>query len=94
MMFKYKNWSLYALFNVQWGGHARLPKLYDTDSNYGIPTPEQNVSRDLARRWRKAGDKTNIPSIPTSEAYKGDFMICIIILIYVWQVRILSGVGH
>ena len=37
MMFKYKNWSLYALFNVQWGGHARLPKLYDTDSNYGIP---------------------------------------------------------
>lgn len=69
MMFKYKNWSLYALFNVQWGGHARLPKLYDTDSNYGIPTPEQNVSRDLARRWRKAGDKTNIPSIPTSEAY-------------------------
>ena len=69
MMFKYKNWSLYALFNVQWGGHARLPKLYDTDSNYGIPTPEQNVSRDLARRWRNAGDKTNIPSIPTSEAY-------------------------
>ena len=69
MMFKYRNWSLYALFNVQWGGHARLPKLYDTDSNYGIPTPEQNVSRDLARRWRKAGDRTNIPSIPTSEAY-------------------------
>ena len=69
MMFKYRNWSLYALFNVQWGGHARLPKLYDTDSNYGIPTPEQNVSRDLAKRWRKAGDKTDIPSIPTSKAY-------------------------
>ncbi|WP_292270229.1 SusC/RagA family TonB-linked outer membrane protein [Butyricimonas sp.] len=69
MMFKYRNWSLYALFNVQWGGHARLPKLYDTDSNYGIPTPEQNVSRDLAKRWRRAGDKTDIPSIPTSKAY-------------------------
>ncbi|WP_231932290.1 MULTISPECIES: SusC/RagA family TonB-linked outer membrane protein [Butyricimonas] len=69
MMFKYRNWSLYALFNVQWGGHARLPKLYDTDSNYGIPTPEQNVSRDLAKRWRKPGDKTDIPSIPTSSAY-------------------------
>lgn len=69
MMFKYRNWSLYALFNVQWGGHARLPKLYDTDSNYGIPTPEQNVSRDLADRWRKPGDKTDIPSIPTSGAY-------------------------
>ena len=69
MMFKYRNWSLFALFNVQWGGHARLPKLYDTDNNYGIPTPEQNVSRYLALRWRKVGDKTNIPSIPTSEAY-------------------------
>lgn len=69
MCFSLGNWSLFALFNVQWGGHARLPKLYDTDNNYGIPTPEQNVSRDLALRWRKVGDKTNIPSIPTSEAY-------------------------
>lgn len=68
-MLKYKNWSLYALFAIQWGGHSRLPDLYDTSSNYGVPTPEQNVSRDLASRWRKAGDETNIPSIPTADAY-------------------------
>lgn len=69
MMFKYKNWSLYALFSVQWGGHSRLPNLYDTSSNYGVPTPEQNVSKDLIGRWRKPGDVTDIPSIPTSSAY-------------------------
>lgn len=69
MQFKYKNWSLYTLFSIQWGGHNRLPNLYDTSSNYGIPMPEQNVSRDLQDRWRKAGDNTDIPSIPTSSAY-------------------------
>lgn len=69
MQFKYKEFTLYALFNLQWGGHARLPKLYDTSNNYGIPTPEQNVSRDLANRWRKPGDETIIPSIPSSDAY-------------------------
>ncbi len=69
MMFKYRNWSLYTLFTVQWGGHSRLPNLYDTSSNYGIPTPEQNVSKDLIGRWRKTGDVTDIPSIPTSSAY-------------------------
>ena len=69
MMFKYKNWSLYTLFSVQWGGHSRLPNLYDTASNYGIPTPEQNVSKDLIDRWRKPGDVTSVPSIPTASAY-------------------------
>lgn len=68
-MLKYKSWSLYALFNIQWGGHSRLPSLYNTNSNYGIPTPEQNVSRDIISRWRKPGDLTNIPSIPTASAY-------------------------
>lgn len=71
MMFKYRNISLYALFTVQWGGHNRLPSLYNTGSNYGIPTPEQNMKRELLDRWRQPGDETHtiIPSIPTSTAY-------------------------
>lgn len=70
-MLKYKNISLYALFAVQWGGHNRIPALYNTGSNYGIPTPEQNLNRDLLDRWRAPGDelKTIYPSIPTSTAY-------------------------
>ena len=65
---KWKNLSLYALFSVQWGGHARLPKLYSgaTDTEPGLPRPEENVSRDLLHRWKQAGDEayTSIPSLP------------------------------
>lgn len=68
MLFKYKQISLYALFAVQWGGHDRLPELYASSfsSGSGLPKPEQNVSRKLIDRWKKAGDEayTNIPSLP------------------------------
>ena len=67
-MFKYKGWSLYALFAVQWGGYGRLPEYYSgaTDTNPGLPRPEENVSRDLKKRWKQPGDEkhTNIPSLP------------------------------
>ena len=67
-LLKYKNWSLYALFAVQWGGHNRLPEMYPGASIYdnGLPKPEENVSRDLINRWKKLGDEayTNIPSLP------------------------------
>lgn len=71
MMLKWRNISLYALFTVQWGGKMRLPALYQTSSNYGIPTPELNLNRDLLARWRKTGDEqhTIIPSIPDASAY-------------------------
>lgn len=66
-MFKYKNFAFYALFSIQWGGHARLPKLYSaTDTESGLPRPEQNVSNKLNNRWKKPGDElhTDIPSLP------------------------------
>lgn len=67
-MFKYKSWTLYALFAVQWGGHGRLPEMYpgaSSDVN-GLPQPEQNVSRKLIHRWKEKGDedRTNVPSLP------------------------------
>ena len=64
-MFKYKNITLYALFAVQWGGHDRLPNLYEaTTTRDGLPRPHQNASKKLLNRWKKAGDNTNIPSLP------------------------------
>ena len=67
-MFKYKNFSFYALFTVQWGGHKRLPALYPAAvvPGMGLPSPEQNVSRKLAKRWKKKGDDiyNNLPSLP------------------------------
>jgi hypothetical protein len=64
---RYKRVTFYALFSVQWGGHNRLPVIYNVQtSTGGIPMPEQNHSRQLMKRWRNPGDEevTNIPSIP------------------------------
>lgn len=67
-MFKYKRFSLYALFAIQWGGNRRLPKLYPNATGLipGLPGPEQNVSRKFNDRWKEQGDEafTNIPSLP------------------------------
>lgn len=66
-MFKYKDFTLYALFAIQWGGHSRLPELYQNVGIYrGLPFPEENMSRKLTHRWRNSGDEsnTNIPSLP------------------------------
>jgi hypothetical protein len=63
---RYKRVALYALFSVQWGGHRRLPFVYNAAVNSGIPMPEQSLSRQLQERWRAPGDEawTTIPSIP------------------------------
>ena len=64
-MIKYKNVSFYALFAIQWGGHARLPDLYDGGNGvFGLPRAEQNASKKLKNRWKNVGDKTDIPSLP------------------------------
>ena len=68
-MFKWKNISLYALFAVQWGGHNRLPDLYqESGTSAQLPRPEQNASTKLINRWKKPGDQTNIPSLPGAGA--------------------------
>ena len=64
-MFKWRNVSLYALFAIQWGGHGRLPNLYEANNGAdGLPKPEQNTSRRLNDRWKQPGDETDIPSLP------------------------------
>ena len=64
-MFKWLNISLYALFAVQWGGHDRLPDIFNMDNGQnGYIRVEQNVSTELKDRWRQPGDVTDIPSVP------------------------------
>ena len=64
-MFKWRNISLYALFAVQWGGHDRLPDIFNVDNGQnGYIRVEQNVSKKLKDRWRQPGDVTDIPSVP------------------------------
>ena len=68
-MLKYKQFSLYALFAVQFGGHDRLPDFYASSlsTGSGLPGPEKNVSRKLMNRWRNPGDDTQIPALPGGE---------------------------
>ena len=65
-MFKWRNFSLYALFAVQWGGDGRLPGLYSDGSLFynSPPLPQDNASKKLMERWRKPGDSSLIPSLP------------------------------
>ena len=70
----YKQWALQANFTIQFGGSGRLPKLYDFESNKGVPYPENNVSRKLASRWLRPGDQTNIPSVPGIGRYSRQYL--------------------
>lgn len=66
MSFRYKNFRFQTNFSMQFGGQNRLPDFYQgtTSTQRGIPTPEQNLSRKLLKRWRNPGDKTLYPSLP------------------------------
>ena len=73
MQFKYKGWTLGALFAMQFGGENRLPDLLpDTDNNQGMPGPEWNLTRKYLNRWRKPGDEanTNIPAFFNSNFWQ------------------------
>lgn len=65
---RYKNFRFQANFAMQFGGQGRLPDFYQGTSSTqrGVPTPEQNLSRNLLKRWRNPGDETTTiyPSLP------------------------------
>ena len=70
----YKQWALQANFSMQFGGSGRLPKLYDYESNRGVPYPENNVSRKLTARWLHSGDQTDVPSVPGVGRYSRQYL--------------------
>ena len=47
-------------FAMQFGGQDRLPELY-SGTLKGVPGPQENVSRQLKKRWRKAGRSDEYP---------------------------------
>jgi TonB-linked SusC/RagA family outer membrane protein len=58
----YKNFTLSALLIGNFGNIIRLRSL-TTDYDFAFPAPGQNLSKELAYRWREPGDeeRTNIP---------------------------------
>lgn len=66
--FKYKSFTLNALFSFALGNKIRLNDLYTT-SGQGLPYPQQNMSHEFVNRWRQPGDeyKTNIPALSDNQ---------------------------
>ncbi|MDR0766070.1 MAG: SusC/RagA family TonB-linked outer membrane protein [Odoribacteraceae bacterium] len=62
--FHYKNFTLSALLIGNFGNVIRLRNL-TTDYDLAFPAPGQNLSKELAYRWRAPGDEehTNIPAL-------------------------------
>lgn len=62
--FKYKNWSLGAIFFYSLGRDIRLNSLYQSTGQY-LPNPQQNMDDVFVNRWRKPGDEKhiNIPAL-------------------------------
>ena len=65
--FRYKSLNLNTSFALLLGGHKRLPSPYANFRLSGtrIPSPEYNLDKDLAKRWKKPGDEafTDIPAL-------------------------------
>ena len=66
MNFRYKSLSLATSFYLSVGAKRLLAPLYD-EANFELAVSEySNLSKDMVKRWRKAGDdtRTDIPAIP------------------------------
>jgi len=60
MSFKYKRLSLNTRFALSLGNKIRLNDLYE-GGTAALPFPAQNMGSEFVKRWKKAGDETNIP---------------------------------
>lgn len=63
---RYKRFSMPLQFYISRGNYEFLASPFPNPSS--MPSEYENVSSDLNRRWRKPGDRTDIPSIPTGES--------------------------
>ncbi|MCD0488605.1 SusC/RagA family TonB-linked outer membrane protein [Pedobacter sp. MC2016-14] len=65
--FRYKAFTLNAMFYISTGNVKRLAPLYENRQVTSAAYSFQNLSSELNNRWRKPGDEafTNIPSLPS-----------------------------
>lgn len=70
--FMYKTLILSASFNLNIGGKRFLYHMFDEDMANSTPSAYSNLPHELVNRWKKAGDKTNIPGIPSASVDRVD----------------------
>jgi len=64
--FRYKTLTLSASFNLSVGGKRFLYSMFDEDMVNSVPSAYNNLPRELTKRWRKPGDQTDIPGLPSA----------------------------
>ena len=63
--FRYSNFSLSASFTLSLGGKRILAPMFRDDIVEDVPSAYVNLPKDFADRWRKPGDITDVPGIPS-----------------------------
>ena len=72
---RYRSFTVGTSFALLLGGKTRLKSVYSSleGNGHNMPNPYTNVRKDVAKRWKKAGDEkyTNIPGfVQTNYLYK------------------------
>lgn len=72
--FNYKQLSFSAVFAFNLGNKIRLNNLYKSEGQM-LPYPQQNMSKEYTKRWRKPGDEahTNIPTLSQDALKIGEY---------------------
>ncbi|MDE7373949.1 MAG: SusC/RagA family TonB-linked outer membrane protein, partial [Odoribacter sp.] len=63
--FRYKTLTLSASFNLNVGGKRFLYSMFDEDMVNSVPSAYSNLPQELTKRWRKPGDQSDIPGLPS-----------------------------
>ncbi len=65
---RWKDLQVSASFAIILGSKKRLPNPYSSFANGHMPSPLNNLSKELTKRWKQPGDEayTNVPGLYTS----------------------------
>lgn len=63
--FRYTNWVLSASFNLNLGDKRFMAAMFNEDMISDTPSAYSNLPKDFVNHWRKAGDQTDVPGIPS-----------------------------
>lgn len=63
--FRYSNFSISASFTLNLGGKRFLAPMFKDEIVEDVPSAYVNLPKDFVDRWRKPGDITDVPGIPS-----------------------------
>lgn len=68
--FRFIDFSVSASFNLNLGGKRFLFPMFNDDIVEDVPSAYSNLPKDFVNHWRKSGDVTDVPGIPSRDLLK------------------------